>query len=463
MSHTETAEDSDGEIFEDAHDSPLEQRISDSIVATKDNKENGIFSLVPSRVATFPSPSQPSSTSQTDAVCNPDSFSDLFRLLAPSKPADRREKLPFPRDRHSYSLWSLLKNFVGKDVTRIALPVHLNEPLSFTQRLVEDLEYYELAHKAAAASSVSKRLALLAALASSCWVTTLTRYGKPFNPMLGETYELVHQEGGFCVVSEQVSHHPPITALHVESDKWVFWEEYKLDIKFRGQWVKVLPTGLVHFMTKDDGYHYSWNKPHSTIHNVLFGTLWADHEGDVVVTCHTTGEKAVVHFVPYSKAKERYRELHGNVFDDKGEVQYILHGAWDKGMTRKSRDGTGVKEMWRANEQVPNWERQYGFTQFAMTLNEPEDTVTCPTDSRYRPDQRLLENGDVDEASDEKFRLEEKQRTARRLRESRKERWRPVWFDLVDDPDTKTSYYRFNGKYWDAKLRNCWDSSPDIF
>ena len=28
---------------------------------------------------------------------------------------------------------SLLKNFVGKDVTRIALPVHLNEPLSFTQ------------------------------------------------------------------------------------------------------------------------------------------------------------------------------------------------------------------------------------------------------------------------------------------------------------------------------------------
>ena len=75
----------------------------------------------------------------------------------------------------------------------------------------------------------------------------------------------------------QVSHHPPVTALHAESDKWVFWEEYRLDIKFRGQWVKVLPTGLVHFMTKDDGYHYSWNKPHTTVHNVLFGTLWADH------------------------------------------------------------------------------------------------------------------------------------------------------------------------------------------
>ena len=25
----------------------------------------------------------------------------------------------------------------------------------------------------------------------------------------------------------------------------------------------------------------------------------------------------------------------GNVYDSKGEVQYVLHGAWDKGMTRR--------------------------------------------------------------------------------------------------------------------------------
>ena len=61
------------------------------------------------------------------------------------------------------------------------------------------------------------------------------RHSKPFNPLLGETYELVSKDSNYCVVSEQVSHHPPITALHAESDKWVFWEEYKLDIKFRGQ------------------------------------------------------------------------------------------------------------------------------------------------------------------------------------------------------------------------------------
>ena len=58
-------------------------------------------------------------------------------------------------------------------------------------------------------------------------------------------------------------------------------------------------------------------------------------EAEVVINCHTTKDKAVVSWVPYSKAKERYRELHGKVLDSQGEVQYLLHGAWDKGMTRK--------------------------------------------------------------------------------------------------------------------------------
>ena len=39
--------------------------------------------------------------------------------------------------------------------------------------------------------------------------------------------------------------------------------------------------------------------------------------------------------------------------------------------------------------------RQYGFNLFALSLNEHDSNVTCPTDTRFRPDQRLLENADV--------------------------------------------------------------------
>lgn len=58
----------------------------------------------------------------------------------------------------------------------------------------------------------------------------------------------------------------------------------------------------------------------------------------------------------------------------------------------------------------------YYFTALALTLNEPEEGV-APTDSRRRPDQRLMEDGRWDEANAEKQRLEEKQRSVRRERE----------------------------------------------
>lgn len=58
----------------------------------------------------------------------------------------------------------------------------------------------------------------------------------------------------------------------------------------------------------------------------------------------------------------------------------------------------------------------YYFTALALTLNELEEGV-APTDSRRRPDQRLMEDGRWDEANSEKQRLEEKQRSARRERE----------------------------------------------
>ena len=38
-----------------------------------------------------------------------------------------------------------------------------------------------------------------------------------------------------------------------------------------------MPTGLMHFKVKSTQHHYSWNKPHTVIHNLIFGSLWADH------------------------------------------------------------------------------------------------------------------------------------------------------------------------------------------
>lgn len=48
-------------------------------------------------------------------------------------------------------------------------------------------------------------------------------------------------------------------------------------------------------------------------------------------------------------------------------------------------------------------DKYYNFTEFACQLNEEEPNV-APTDTRRRPDQRLMENARWDESNTEKLR-----------------------------------------------------------
>ena len=56
--------------------------------------------------------------------------------------------MPRPAQREkSHSLWSIIKEAIGKDLSKVCLPVYFNEPLSALQKSSEDLEYCELLDK----------------------------------------------------------------------------------------------------------------------------------------------------------------------------------------------------------------------------------------------------------------------------------------------------------------------------
>ena len=61
----------------------------------------------------------------------------------------RRTRLPEPKqEQKSVSLWSIIKDAVGKDLMKICLPVSFNEPISSLQKCFEDLEYSYLLDRA---------------------------------------------------------------------------------------------------------------------------------------------------------------------------------------------------------------------------------------------------------------------------------------------------------------------------
>lgn len=129
-----------------------------------------------------------------------------------NQPEGFRRLLPLAQGkavaRNEISLWSVLRNNIGKDLSKIALPVFFNEPLSMLQRLCEDMEYSTLLDIANAKTDPLERIQFVAAFAMSNYSSTLGRTGKPFNPLLGETFEYVRKDRGFRYISEQVSHHP---------------------------------------------------------------------------------------------------------------------------------------------------------------------------------------------------------------------------------------------------------------
>ncbi|KAI9189843.1 hypothetical protein H9P43_001276 [Blastocladiella emersonii ATCC 22665] len=400
------------------------------------------------------------------------------------------------------SLWSVLKNAVGKDLTRITLPVHFNEPVSMLQRLCEEVDYAPLLDMAWKRERSDERLLLVAAFAMSGYASTVDRVGKPFNPLLGETFEYVRADRGYRYVAEQVSHHPPISACHCESEHWEFYEEVFAKNSFWGRSFEIQPQGVCHVKIKrDDGVeHYSWRKVTTSVHNLIVGTLYIDHHGDLEVTNHTTREKLVLTFKPTGWRNRDRCAVEGKLFDARGTATWSLHGTWDDKLVAKplakdarafslsagGANGGGDDAASVANgknggnsrgNSVTLWKRHpcvltesnFHLTPFAISLNELPATlkpVLCPTDARLRPDQRAMEEGRYDDAATEKNRLEEKQRAARRTREAQglgHAPHVPKWFTVDHDADSGERYWRFTGEYWAARDRGDWAGVPDIY
>jgi oxysterol-binding protein 1 len=124
-----------------------------------------------------------------------------------------------------------------------------------------------------------------------------------------------------------------------------------------------------------------------------------------------------------------------------------------------------MKLLWQRRMPPSCLDNVYNFTQLAIELNEDESGV-APTDSRRRPDQRLMEEGRWDEANQEKLRLEEKQRHTRRARESHvdeHESYQSKWFRKQHDTFTDSDMHIYTNEYWECKQKQDWSRCENIF
>ncbi|XP_057504507.1 oxysterol-binding protein-related protein 1C-like isoform X2 [Actinidia eriantha] len=453
------------------------ERVDAAEEETDDDDNNAFFDtrdfLSSSSFKSSGSDLRTSSFSTDEELYSFDSEDDVdpsIRCIVKNFPhVKRRKMLPEPVEKEKgVSLWSMIKDNIGKDLTKVCLPVYFNEPLSSLQKCYEDLEYSYLIDRAyewGKRGNSLLRILNVAAFAISGYASTEGRHCKPFNPLLGETYEADYPDKGLRFCSEKVSHHPVIVACHCEGTGWKFWGDSNLRSKFWGRSIQLDPVGVL-TLEFDDGEVFQWSKVTTSIYNLILGKLYCDHYGTMRIQGNQN-YSCKLKFKEQSIIERNPHQVQGVIQDRNGKTVATLFGKWDESMhymnggcsgKGKGPDLSEAHLLWKRSK-PPQLPTRYNLTRFAITLNELTSQLKeklPPTDSRLRPDQRCLENGEYDKANSEKLRLEQRQRQARKMQESG---WKPKWFAKDKGSDT----YRYIGGYWEAREKGSWESCPDIF
>lgn len=404
-----------------------------------------------------------------------------------------RTKLAMDEDnRPKVGLFGILKSMIGKDMTRMTLPVSFNEPTSLVQRLAEDIEYAPLLDTAATYDDSTLRIIYVAAFAASEYASTIDRIAKPFNPLLGETFEYSHPANNYRLFVEQVSHHPPISACSAQSPKWDYFGENAVESQFKGRSFDFKHLGKMFCTIRPDNgvtdkkgnqvdsELYSWKKVNTSVVGIIVGNPTVDNYGKMEVTNHTTGDTIIVDLKQRGWRASSAYQLAGQSHDPKGVPKWAIHGHWNSKIfgrkiqgssdetpevTKLSKDPFSGQTflVWQATKRpkVP-----FNLTSFALTLNGLDENLkkwVAPTDTRLRPDQRAMEDGQYDKAADEKNRVEVKQRDAKKARDQKKVAYKPNWFVKDKHPITGDNFWEFKGDYWTLRRDGKLAGTGDIF
>ena len=185
-------------------------------------------------------------------------------------------------------------------------------------------------------------------------------------------------------------------------------------------------------------------KPSSFIRNLMIGTKYYEHCGEMTIENVKTRLRCTLN-LQQNGYWGPTNVVSGTIYGADGLDIGNLEGKWDDQICQML-DASHFRVLWKMAPFPKDSTEYYGFTAYGMTLNEITTDLLGklpPTDSRYRPDVKALENGEIDLAEEEKTRVEQLQRDRRNKGKDAQ----PRWFKQVGDE------WQYSGEYWEARGR----------
>mmetsp|Transcript_15437 Transcript_15437/g.26518 ORF Transcript_15437/g.26518 Transcript_15437/m.26518 type:complete len:389 (+) Transcript_15437:74-1240(+) len=319
-------------------------------------------------------------------------------------------------------------NFLtGGDVVNTSLPVRLFESRSFLERITDFWAYIDLLKVACKAENPEERMKYVVAFALGGLHREIMGPKKPFNPLLGETFQASFQDGSdlvpiFC---EQTSHHPPVSSFELlgPSDApFKLFGSIRINASVRGNVVNVYHYGK-HVVEFPDGSSVSYDLPTFNLHGIFYGERVATVSGKMQFRDVANQVGCVVTFNP--DAKGFLRSLLSWRSSPKKPADYFIASVVKLSCDALERDDLSQEPVicsgdgsWLESVTFDGkvyWDIKQATAKKAVAVADEE---ALPTDCRFREDVQTVGREDWEGAQKAKHNLEEKQREEARFRKA---------------------------------------------
>ncbi|KAF5956547.1 hypothetical protein HYC85_003772 [Camellia sinensis] len=230
----------------------------------------------------------------------------------------------------------------------------------------------------------------------------------PYNPILGETHHV--SRGTLNVLLEQVSHHPPVSALHATDEK-------------EGTTVETMVHGQRHLKLVNKGETYVMDHPNLLIRFLpVPGVHWV---GKVRIHCQESGLEAELHLGGSSFISRRayFRSIKGKVFMSSSmKTIYEINGHWDRVVTVKDVSDGKQTVIYDAKEALSGLK--------TPILKDPERLWASESSVVWAEVSKNILSKCWDKAREAKTAVEEKERELLRERMAKGEIWVPKHFTV---------------------------------
>ena len=320
---------------------------------------------------------------------------------------------------------SLLKSLSeGRGMVGVSLPVRIFEPRSLLERVCDMWTFVPnyIVPATKERNPIEKMKKIVAAAVGGLYVGA--KQLKPFNPILGETFQAMFPNENISINIEHTSHHPPIANFLLIHKDFKYWGRYEFTVKLEGvtkNTIIMQQQGPNH-VDFSDGSRITFYWPSLQIEGATHGDRTCRVIGHMKFIDEKNNLKTVIKFGENGESKSSQKKamdaFHGKLyrykkgrlsvsqkkmekiedlnFNDLEENLLNVSGSWLESLK------IGEETMWNIDRDLPST---------FVPIENP-----LPSDSRFREDMIWTKRNNKKHAQEWKLKLEERQRFEKKLR-----------------------------------------------